>query len=321
MTGKQMLEMRAVYTQTLMQLAEKDKNIVLLEADLMRASGTKSFKETFPERTFNVGVAEANMVGVAAGLSATGKIPFANTFACFAARRTFDQFFISANYAGLNVKLVGTDPGVTAAYNGGTHMPFEDLGLMRNIPQLVVFEPCDPVSLQKLVVQGAYHQGCTYMRLHRTLAAILYEDDAEITLGKGCVLKDGDDVTLIATGVVMVPEALKAAERLEQEGVSAAVIDMHTIKPLDAALVLQYAEKTGAIVTCENHQIYNGLGSAVAEVLAENRPTLMKRVGVNDEFGEVGTLEFLKERFGLTAENIYQQATALLEAKNGRATH
>ena len=321
MTEQQMQEMRDVYTQTLMQLAEKDKNIVLLEADLMRASGTKSFKETFPERTFNVGVAEANMVGVAAGLSATDKIPFANTFACFAARRTFDQFFISANYAGLNVKLVGTDPGVTAAYNGGTHMPFEDLGLMRNIPQLVVFEPCDPVSLQKLVVQGAYHKGCTYMRLHRRLAAILYEDDAEITLGKGCILKDGDDVTLIATGVVMVSEALKAAERLEQEGVSAAVIDMHTIKPLDAALVLQYAEKTGAIVTCENHQIYNGLGSAVAEVLAENRPTLMKRVGVNDEFGEVGTLEFLKERFGLTAENIYQQAMALLEAKNGRATH
>ncbi len=318
MTEQQMQEMRAVYTQTLMQLAEKDKNIVLLEADLMRASGTKTFKQTFPERTFNVGVAEANMVGVAAGLSATGKIPFANTFACFAARRTFDQFFISANYAGLNVKLVGTDPGVTAAYNGGTHMPFEDLGLMRNIPQLVVFEPCDPVSLQKLVVQSAYHKGCTYMRLHRKLAAVLYDEDAEITLGKGYVLQDGDDVTLIATGVVMVPEALQAAELLAQDGVSAAVIDMHTVKPLDAALVLQYAEKTGAIVTCENHQIYNGLGSAVAEVLSENRPTWMKRVGVNDAFGEVGTLEYLQERFGLTAENIYQQATALLEAKTAK---
>ena len=310
-------QMRTIYAQTLVRLAEKDKNIVLLEADLMRASGTKLFKEAFPDRTFNVGVAEANMVSIAAGLCTTGKIPFADTFGCFAARRAFDQFFISANYARLNVKLVGTDPGVTAAYNGGTHMPFEDLGLMRNIPKLVVFEPCDPVSLEKLVQQSAYHQGCTYMRLHRYAVPPVYDEDADVKLGRGNVLRDGDDITLIATGVVMVPEALKAAELLEQDGVSAAVIDMHTIKPIDAALVLRYAEKTGAIVTCENHQIYNGLGSAVAEVLSENRPTLLKRVGVNDEFGEVGTLEYLMARFGLTAENIYEQATALLETKDG----
>lgn len=310
-------QMRTVYAQTLIRLAEKDKNIVLLEADLMRASGTKLFEEAFPDRTFNVGVAEANMVSIAAGLCTTGKIPFADTFACFAARRAFDQFFISANYARLNVKLVGTDPGVTAAYNGGTHMPFEDLGLMRNIPKLVVFEPCDPVSLEKLVQQSAYHQGCTYMRLHRYAVLPVYDEDADVKLGRGNVLRDGDDITLIATGVVMVSEALKAAELLGQDGVSAAVIDMHTIKPIDAALVLRYAEKTGAIVTCENHQIYNGLGSAVAEVLSENRPTLLKRVGVNDEFGEVGTLEYLMARFGLTAENIHEQATALLETKNG----
>jgi len=316
MTEKQTLEMRAVYTETLIQLAQKDKNIVLLEADLMRASGTKTFQETFPERTFNVGVAEANMVSTAAGLSTTGKIPFADSFTCFAARRAYDQFFISANYAGLNVKLVGTDPGVSAAYNGGTHMSFEDIGLMRNIPKLVVFEPCDPVSLRKLVEAAARHQGCTYMRLYRKPAAVLYEDDADIKLGQGNILKDGDDITLIAAGAVLVPEALRAAELLADDGVSAAVIDMHTIKPIDAALVLQYAEKTGAIVTCENHQIYNGLGSAVAEVLSENRPTLMKRVGITDEFGEVGTQAYLQERFGLTAENIYQQATALLQAKN-----
>jgi transketolase len=315
MTEKQTPEMRAVYTQTLLQLAEKDEHIVLLEADLMRASGTKEFEEAFPERTFNVGVAEANMVGIAAGLSATGKIPFANTFACFAARRTFDQFFISANYARLNVKLVGTDPGVTAAYNGGTHMPFEDLGLMRNIPKLLVFEPCDPVSLKKLVIQNARHAGCTYMRLHRGPAAAIYDEDAEITLGRGNVLRDGTDVTLVAAGVVMIPEALEAADMLANNGVSAAVIDMHTIKPLDDALLLAYAEKTGAIVACENHQIYNGLGSAIAETLSENRPTLMKRVGVNDEFGEVGDLTYLKERFGLTAAHIYRQAKALLEAK------
>ena len=304
--------MRAVYTERLIELAQKDRNIVLLEADLMRASGTQPFMNAFPERTFNVGVAEANMVGVAAGLSATGKIPFANTFACFAARRTFDQFFISANYARLNVKLVGTDPGVTAAYNGGTHMPFEDVGLMRTIPQLVVFEPSDPVSLRKLVTQSAYHQGCTYMRLHRRGAAALYDEDAEIELGKGNVLRDGDDVTVVASGAVMVPEALRAAELLAADGVSAAVIDMHTVKPVDADLILAYAEKTGAIVTCENHQIVNGLGSAVAEVLVEHRPTSMRRVGVNEEFGEVGTLEYLQERFGLTAEDIRRQVLDLI---------
>jgi transketolase len=312
MAEKRTQEMRAVYTETLIDLAQRDRNIVLLEADLMRASGTRPFLDAFPERTFNVGVAEANMVGVAAGLSATGKIPFANTFACFAARRTFDQFFISANYARLNVKLVGTDPGVTAAYNGGTHMPFEDLGLMRTIPQLVVFEPGDPVSLRKLVAQSAYHEGCTYMRLHRRDAAVLYDEGVEITLGKGNVLRDGDDVTLIATGVVMVPEALRAAELLAADGVSAAVIDMHTVKPVDAELILTYAEKTGAIVTCENHQIVNGLGSAVAEVLVEHRPTPMRRVGVREEFGEVGTLEYLQERFRLTAEEIRRQALDLI---------
>lgn len=308
-------EMRAVYAETLIDLAEKDRNVVLLEADLMRASGTQPFADKFPERTFNVGVAEANLVGIAAGLSSTGKIPFANTFACFAARRTFDQFFISANYARLNVKLVGTDPGVTAAYNGGTHMPFEDVGLMRTIPRLFVFEPCDLVSLRKLVAQSAYHQGCTYMRLHRRQAEVIYDEGAEITLGRGNVLRDGEDVTLIAAGVVMVPEALRAAELLGQDGISAAVIDMHTVKPIDAELVVEYAEKTGAIVTCENHQIANGLGSAVAEVLVERRPTRMRRVGVQDEFGEVGPLDYLMERFGLTASDIYRQATALLSHK------
>ncbi|GHT67562.1 transketolase [Bacteroidia bacterium] len=309
------LEMRAVYAQTLIELAEKDERIVLLEADLMKASGTTVFKNLFPERTFNMGVAEANMVGVAAGLSAGGKIPFADTFGCFASRRAYDQFFISANYARLNVKLTGTDPGVASEYNGGTHMPFEDLGIMRNIPGLVVFEPCDPVSLKKLVQQSAYHTGCTYMRLHRKSVTIVYPEDEEFELGKGKVLKDGTDVTLIACGAVMVAEALKAWEILNSEGISVAVIDMHTIKPIDTGLIMQYAEKTGGFVTCENHQTINGLGSAVAETLAENCPTWLKRVGVNDEFGEVGTLDYLKERFGLTAQNIAAQTKELLKKK------
>jgi transketolase len=308
-------EMRAVYTEILCQLGESDPRIVLLEADLMRASGTQAFQKKFPERTFNVGVAEANMVGIAAGLSATGKIPFANTFACFASRRTFDQFFISANYARLNVKLVGTDPGVTAALNGGTHMAFEDLGLMRTIPGLVVFEPSDPISLRALVKGCAEYVGCTYMRLQRRDAKVLYDPSESFELGKGNVLKTGTDVAILATGAVMVNEALKAAKILADEGIDAAVVDMHTIKPIDQALVIEMAETCGAIVTCENHQITNGLGSAVAEVLAESTPTPMLRVGVKDMFGEVGSEDYLKERFGLTAEVICDHARKVIERK------
>jgi transketolase len=309
------IEMRAVYAQTLIELAESDDRIVLLEADLMKASGTTVFKNKFPERTFNMGVAEANMVGVAAGLSAGGKIPFADTFGSFAARRTYDQFFISANYARLNVKLVGTDPGVSSTYNGGTHMPFEDMGIMRNIPKLVVFEPSDPVSLKKLVQKSAYHAGCTYMRLHRKPVTVLYSEDETFELGKGNVLKDGTDVTLIASGAIMVAEALKAQEILHKEGLSAAVIDMHTIKPIDTELVIRYAKQTGFIITCENHQITNGLGSAVAEVLAENNLCPLRRVGVNDEFGEVGTQEYLQERYQLTADHIVAVAKEILTGK------
>ena len=300
------MEMRAVYAQTLIELAEKDERIVLLEADLMKASGTGVFRDRFPERTFNMGVAEANMVGVAAGLSAGGKIPFANTFGCFAARRTYDQFFISANYARLNVKLVGTDPGISATYNGGTHMPFEDYGIMRNIPKLVVFEPCDPVSLKKLVQAAAYHPGCTYMRLYRKPLANIYPEEESFELGKGKVLKDGTDVAILATGALMVQEALKAEEILSGEGISAAVLDIHTVKPIDVELIIRFAQKTGLLITIENHQIINGLGSAVAETLAEHCPCPMKRIGVADEFGEVGTQDYLQERYQLTATPIVE---------------
>ncbi|MDR1718905.1 MAG: transketolase family protein [Dysgonamonadaceae bacterium] len=301
-------EMRAVYAQTLIELAEKDDRIVLLEADLMKASGTTVFKTRFPERTFNMGVAEANMVGVAAGLSAGGMIPFANSFACFASRRAYDQFFISGNYARLNVKLVGTDPGITSEFNGGTHMPFEDIGIMRNIPKLVVMEPSDPVSLKKLVIESAYHNGCTYMRLHRKSLPVIYSESEEFEIGKGKVLKDGTDITLIASGAIMVAEALKAGEMLNVDGISAAIIDMHTLKPIDTELILQFAKKTGGIVTCENHQKTNGLGSAVAETLSENYPALLNRVGVADEFGEVGRLNYLLGRYQLTAEHIVSAA-------------
>ncbi len=305
-------QMCEVYAETLIKLAEKDENIVILEADLMAAHATQLFNEKFPERTFNVGVAEANMVGVAAGLSARGKIPFAATFAPFATRRAYDQFFVSANYARLNVKLMGSDPGVTAAYNGGTHMPFEDVGIMRNIPGLVVYEPADEISFEKLLTESAYHQGNVYLRMHRGNAPAIYNENNSFKLGKANVLRDGNDITLIASGVVMVNEALQASRNLEKEGISAAVIDMHTIKPLDEEIVLEYAKKTRGIVTCENHQIINGLGSAVAELLSENNPVFVKRVGVNDEFGEVGEFEYLKERFNLTAKRICETAQSIL---------
>jgi len=308
-------DMRVTYAKTLMELAEKDERIVILEADLMMASGTGSFSEKFPERTFNMGVAEANMAGVAAGLSSVGKIPFATSFTSFSGRKSYDQFFISGNYARLNVKLVGLDPGITAAFNGGTHMSFEDGGIMRNIPRLVVFEPADNRSLRDLITKSAEHAGCTYMRLHRRGGSDLHPEGTDFQLGKGIVLREGRDVTLIATGFLLVPEALEAARRLEEEGISAAVIDMHTIKPIDRELVLTYAEKTGAIVTCENHQVVNFLGSAVAEVLSEDRPTLLGRLGIEDEFGEVGTLDYLKERFSLNAEGIIRKTKEVLEKK------
>jgi len=310
-------DMREVYTETLIEMAESNDKICVMEADLMRATGTNPFKEKFPERTFNVGVAEANMVGVASGLSAGGKIPFAATFGCFAARRTFDQFFISANYAQQNVKLAGTDPGVSAGFNGGTHMPFEDIGLMRTIPNLVIFEASDTVSLKQLLKQAADHKGSTYMRLQRKGKNTHYSESDKFELGKGHVLKEGSDVTIIASGYVMVPEAIAAAEILAKEGVSVTLIDMHTVKPLDKQLVIDCADKTGAIVVCENHQNAGGLFAAVSELLAEEKPTPVQAVAVEDLFGQVGTPAFLQEAYGLTKENIVAKAKKVMERKNG----
>ena len=308
-------EMRAVYCDTLIQLAKKDPRIVVVEADLMKATGTMPFKTAYPDRGIDAGVAEANMVGIAAGLSAAGKIPFAASFGCFASRRVFDQFFISANYARLNVKLTGTDPGITAAFNGGTHMPFEDMGMMRLIPGLSILEPSDPVSLEKLVEACAVHYGCTYMRLHRKPMPELYGQGECFSLGKGKVLRDGTDVTIIALGALMVNEAVKAAKQLEEQGISAAVIDILSVKPLDKELVLEYAAKTGRIVTAENHQCAGGMGGAVAELTALHCPIPLAMVGIQDEFGEVGTQDWLQERFKLTAAEIVRNTLELIRSK------
>ncbi len=307
-------EMRAVYAEGLIALAEKDDRIVVCEADLMNANGTKSFQKAFPERTFDVGVAEANMIGVAAGLAAAGKIPFANSFTAFATRRCLDQITISCAYTKLPVKIGGTDPGICAQLNGGTHMSLEDVALMRAIPNMVVFEAVDATQLAQAIPQIAYNDSPTYIRIMRTQAEKIYGPDYKFQLGKADVLKDGSDVVIFATGI-MVVRALKAAVALQEDGIDAAVVNVHTVKPLDTETVLKYAAKCNAVVTAENHSIIGALGSAVAETLSENRPTIMRRVGVKDRFGEVGMLNYLEKALHLTVEDIAAAAREAVAAK------
>jgi len=311
---KEDIEMRNVYCQTLMELAKKNDQIVVLDADLMSSMGMIPFLEAFPERTFNCGVQEANMIGVAAGLSATGKIPYAHTFGPFATRRCYDQVFLSGGYAKSNIRIIGSDPGITAAYNGGTHMPFEDLGIMRNIPEMSVIVPTDSIMLKDIIKQLAEVYGMFYIRLLRKNAIKIYEEGQVFKIGKAIKLKEGKDVTIIANGI-MVAKALNAAYMLKKEGISTRVIDMFTLKPIDKEEIIKCAKETGAIVTAENHNIINGLGSAVAEVLVENIPTPMERVGVKDLFGEVGPVDYLKERFKLTANDIVRKVEKVLKRK------
>ncbi len=303
-------EMRAVYARTLVELGDENPELVVVEADLMKATGTGVFAKAHPGQAINVGVAEASLASVAAGLSVEGKIPFAATFACFASRRAFDQFFLSANYARLNVKLVGTDPGVTAGFNGGTHMPFEDLALMRAVPGLRIVEPSDPVSLAAFVRLAASTYGCVYLRLQRKAAPALYDAGESFEWGRAKIIRDArqsgrEDAVVVALGALMVGEALMAADILAAGGLGVTVIDALCLKPLDTALILERARLCPKLVTAENHQASGALGSAVAEAVAEAGLSLrFARVGVKDEFGEVGTQDWLQERFGLTAANI-----------------
>lgn len=306
--------MRSVYCATLMELAEQDDRVVVLDADLMKSMGMMPFLNKHPQRTFNCGVQEANMVGVAAGISATGKIPFAHTFGPFATRRCFDQVFISAAYAKLNVRIIGSDPGITAAYNGGTHMPFEDMGLMRNVPGITLLEPTDCVMLRDILKKIKDMYGVFYIRLLRKEPVRIYEEGSTFEIGKGIVLRDGTDVTLIASGI-LVSEALEAADMLQAKGIGARILNTFTWKPIDSQLILKCAVETGAVVTVENHSIVNGLGSAVAEVLVEGFPVPMERVDCRDKFGEVGSVEYLKKAFEMTAEDIAERATIAVQKK------
>lgn len=311
---KEDIMMRDAYCKTLMELAEKDERIVALDADLMNSMGMLPFMKAYPERTFNCGVQECDMIGIAAGLSATGKVPYAHSFGPFATRRCFDQVFISAAYAKLNVRIIGSDPGVTAAYNGGTHMPFEDIGIMRNIPTMTVIEPTDAVMLKDVIGQLANLYGVYYIRLMRKNAVKIYDEGSTFEIGKGIELRDGKGVSIIASGI-LVAEALEAANILKEEGISARVVNIFTIKPIDRDLIEKCARETGAIVTAENHNIINGLGSAVAEVLAETVPVPMERIGCQDEFGEVGPENYLKERFEMTAADIVKKVKRVIQRK------
>jgi len=310
-------EMRMAYVDTVMSLAEKNKNIVVLEADLMSCTNTGVFKKAYPDRFFNCGIAEANMIGVAAGLSTLGKIPFASGFGCFSSRRVYDQFFLSANYAKLNVKLIGTDPGVTAAFNGGTHMPFEELALMRVIPKLTMIEPSDPVSCAAFVRLMAEEYGCHYLRIPRKAVPALYPENETFKFGQAKVLKEGKDICFIALGSLMVNQALKACDELAKDGISAGVLDVLTLKPIDKNAILEQAGKVRAIISAENAQMMSGLGSAIAEILAENccsKSNCCKfaRIGINDEFGEVGTQDYLVDRFGFDVGSFVKKAKELL---------
>ncbi|MBS7009868.1 transketolase family protein [Anaerostipes sp.] len=308
------VEMRSVFAQVMEDMQSKDDRVIYMDADLMNSIGMAKYWKAHPDKAINCGIQEANMVGVAAGMSATGLVPFVHTFGTFASRRVMDQVFVSAAYAKLNVRIIGSDPGVTASLNGGTHMPLEDMGMMRCIPEVTIIEPTDSIMLEDMVRQTKDKYGVFYLRLSRKKCEKIFEEGSTFEIGKAAKVRDGKDVTIFATGI-MVAEAVKAAEMLEKEGISAAVSNMFTVKPIDKAAVVEAAQKTGAIVTAENHNIINGLGSAVAEVLCENACVPLERVGAKDRFGEVGDVEYLKKTFGMTADQIAESAKKAIARK------
>lgn len=311
---KEAREMRAVYCQTLQELARENDRICILDADLVGSSGVKPFFQEFPDRAVDCGIQENNMIGVAAGLSAAGMIPFAHSFGPFASRRCVDQIFISCAYAKANVRIVGSDPGVTAAYNGGTHMPFEDMGTLMSIPKITLVEPTDSVQLRWLLQTLEKEYGVYYIRLLRKNAVGVFEEGSQFQLGRFARLREGTDAAVVCSGI-MVGEALKAAALLEQEGIRIAVLNAFTWKPMDDETLAEYARSCGCVVTAENHNILGGLGSAVANSLSRSCPVPVEMVGVEDEFGEVGTEDFLRRRFDLTAEHIVRAVRAAMARK------
>ena len=296
---------RESYGNALVELGKKHEDVVVLDADLAAATKTGVFKKAFPERHIDCGIAECNMMGVAAGIATTGKVPFASSFAMFAAGRAFEQVRNSIGYPKLNVKIGATHAGISVGEDGATHQCNEDIALMRTIPGMVVINPSDDIEA-KAAVEAAYeHVGPVYLRFGRLAVPVINDNpDYKFELGKAVTLKEGTDVTIIASGLP-VPEALAAAEKLAADGISAAVINMHTIKPLDEEVVIKAAETTGKIVTVEEHSIIGGLGSAVCDVVAEKAPAKVMKIGINDVYGESGPAVELVKKYGLDADSIY----------------
>lgn len=302
------------FAQELLKLFEADPDVVYFDADLMNSMGTYKLSKDYPDRCIDCGIQEANMVGVAAGASAVGKKPYIHTFGPFAGRRCYDQVFLSVGYAKNSVRIIGSDAGVTAAYNGGTHMPFEDIALYRAIPGAMIVDVADEVQFRAAIRQLKDRAGVTYIRCPRKNCTTVYGAAMTFDFGRANVLKDGSDCAVVASGI-MVAEALAAAQLLEAEGIHVAVIDPVTVKPLDEETVLAYARKCGALVTAENATVVGGLGAAVCECVSESFPVPVKRVGVQDLFGEVGDVGYLKERFGLTAEVIARKVHEAMKLK------
>lgn len=307
-------EIFQIFGETMEELFAEDPAVVYLDADLMGSLKTQQLWEMYPERVFNCGIQEADMVGVAAGLYLTGYKPYIHSFSPFATRRVYDQLFLSVGYAHKSVRVIGSDVGIMATYNGGTHMCLEDIALMRAIPESCVIDVSDGRMFQVLLRQTKDRPGVVYFRTPRRDLPDIYSEDTDFEIGKAKVLREGSDVTIIASGI-MVATALQAAALLEQMDIQATVLDPITVKPLDEETILQWTQKTGAVVTAENHNVVGGLGGAVAELLCENCPVPMKRVGVHDQFGQVGSEAYLRETYGLTARDIVEATQAVMARK------
>ncbi|NLO89866.1 MAG: transketolase family protein [Clostridia bacterium] len=305
---------RDAYGEKLAELGEKYEDIVVLDADLAKSTKTLLFGKKFPHRFFDMGIAEQSMIGTAAGLALSGKIPFASTFAVFATGRVYDQLRISVSYSKTNVKVVATHSGLTVGEDGATHQALEDIALARVLPNMAVVVPCDAVETEKVIEFAVEYQGPMYIRLGRSKVPVILDSGYEFKLGKGAVLREGKDVSIVATGI-MVAKSLEAAEMLKERGIDAEVINMSSIKPLDNELILKSAKKTGGVVTVEEHSIIGGLSSAVLEVLAENLPVPAERVGVRDVFGESGTPEELLAKYGLSPKDIAAAAERVIRRK------
>ena len=302
---------REAYGKALSQLTKENKNIIVLDADLSKSTKTCDVKASSTESFYNMGIAEANMVGVAAGLASTGKIVFASSFAMFLAGRAFEQIRNSVAYTNLNVKLCATHSGISVGEDGASHQAIEDLALMRSIPNMKVFSPCDEKETEEIIKYVANCDGPCYVRLGRLAVDSVNSSNYKFEFGKGVTLREGNDCTIITTGS-MVQVSLEAQQKLKAEGINVRVINLHTIKPIDTEIILKAAKETGKIVTVEEHNVVGGLGSAVSEVICENHPSLVKKIGINDIFGQSGKPEELFKEYGLTSDKIVKTVKSII---------